>query len=164
MAKIVWKKLKKEDLNKLIGYLEQMPEDKKPLYGLIGVKRNELLSWLIGSFNKPHIVYFTKDNIVLSRRTLFAYKEVNSRVYEINGIKNVNIRRGVLLDSIQFEFSDGLKIRLRDVPKNQSDPIENFLKAGVGAFDKTTLSDEQLTNCYFAYKNAELIPKDVLKQ
>lgn len=162
MAKIVWKKLKKEDLNKLISYLEQMPDDKKPLYGLAGVKRNELLSWLIGSFNKPHIVYFTKDNIVLSRRTLFTLKEVNSKVYNINGLNNVSIRRGVLLDSIQFEFDDGLKIRLRDVDKNQSDPIEKFLKVGVGAFDKTTLSDEQITNCYFAYNNAELIPKNVL--
>lgn len=162
MAKIVWKKLKSEDLNKLIGYLEQMPDDKKPLYGLVGVKRNELMSWLIGSFNKPHIVYFTKDSIILSRRTLFTLKEVNSKVYKVDGLNSVNIRRGVLSESIQFEFNDGLKIRLRDVPKNQSDPIEKFLKVGVGAFDKTTLSDEQITNCYFAYKNAELIPKNVL--
>ncbi|MGB7294292.1 MAG: PH domain-containing protein [Candidatus Aminicenantales bacterium] len=162
MAKIVWKKLKKEDLNKLIGYLEAMPDDKKPLYGLVGVKRNELLSWIIGSFNKPHVVYFTKDGIVLSRRTLFTLKEVNSRAYPIDGLKNIDVRRGVLLDSIQFEFNDGSKIRLRDVPKHQADPIEKFVTSGVGAFDKSNLSDEQITNCYFAYRNADLIPKDVL--
>ena len=40
MAKIVWKQLKKEDLNKVISYLDRMPDDKKPLYGLWGVKRN----------------------------------------------------------------------------------------------------------------------------
>jgi hypothetical protein len=162
MAKLVWKKLKKEDLEKVRAYLDGLPEAQRPEYALRGVKRNEVLSWIIGSINKPHIVYFTKDKVTVSRRHLFSWKELERKEYSVESLEQVDIRRGVLFDSVEFVFTDGWKIRLRDVAKEQADPVERMLKEGSNAFGGDRLSDVQLTNCYEALGMLGMVDKHVL--
>ena len=51
---------------------------------------------------------------------------------------------------------------LRDVPKTQSDPVKLVFREGTSASARNRLSEEQITNCYYAYNFARLIPKDLL--
>ena len=161
MAKLVWKKLSPGDIETLLTHVEGIPESDRPLYGLVGKKRREFLFWTF-SLNKPHVLYFTNDRVVLSQRSVGGAKEKSRREYGIGDLTDVRVTKGPLLESIKLAFSDGFKIKLRDVPKMQSDPVERVLREGIEAFARNRLSDEQITNCYFAYNFGRLIPTDLL--
>jgi hypothetical protein len=158
MARFVWKKLKPQDMEKVLKHLDAMPEGERLLYGLTGKKRNELLSWIWASANKPHALYFTKDRIVLSRRNISGTKEKSRKEFGIGDLAGVRVMTGPLLESIKLEFRDGFTIKLRDVAKHQSDPVERLLNEGTAAFARKGLTDEQLTNAYFTYRFARVIP------
>jgi hypothetical protein len=161
MAKLVWKKLSPGDIETLLTHIEGIPESDRPLYGLVGIKRREFLMWRF-SLNKRHALYFTNDRVVLSQRSTGGAKEKSRREYSIVDLADVRVIRGPLFESIKLAFRDGFKIKLRDVPKMQSDPVERVLREGTSAFARNRLSDEQITNCYFAYSFARLIPADLL--
>lgn len=84
MPKLVWKKLKAADLQKLGQHLDTMPVGERPVYGLVGQKRNELLSWVLVEVNKPHAVIFTHDRVVLSQRSVTGRKEKSRREYPVD--------------------------------------------------------------------------------
>lgn len=152
----------KEELNWADNnILGKIPENDRPVYGIYGVKRNELLSWLISAPGNPFVVYFTKNDIILSKRRNITLKEIEKYKYSIKDLTEIEIRNGILLDSIQFTFKDGKKIRIRDMAKDQGEPVKNIIDKGVTVFAAENLSNNQRLSSYNAYAIGDLIPKDI---
>jgi hypothetical protein len=161
MPKFVWKSLKSEDMEKLLGYLEGLPESERPLYGLTGQKPTFLTA---GSATWTHAVHFTADRVVITDATSPPNKKTTS--HDLGDLLQVDAKKPRLgeFGRLKLGFRDGSSLELMQVSKTQCEPVEALLGEGPAAFARERLSDTQLTNCYYAYDLAGVIPPDLLKK
>jgi len=160
MVKRVWKELKLDDLGVVTDHLEAMPEEQRPLYGLVGVKTS--LWSQMGGGAKPFVVLIMPDRIVLSKRSVTGKKETWRKETPLSGLVDVSVRRGPMLDSAQLTFDDGYRVRVGNVPHTQIDPVTGAVERGAVALDWDELTSVQKTNCYYAFTMMELLPRDLL--
>ncbi len=148
MARLVWKRLRPEDLAAFREYLDGLGPRERPVYGLLGVRA----SWWtrLGGFARPLVVLFRGGRIVVSKRSWRGGRAVWRREYPAAGLQRVAIRRGPLLESARLWFEDAYSVRVAILPRHQSKPMERFLQEGAGALDPSLLTPEQLTNTYLA--------------
>ncbi len=160
MVKRVWKELKPEDLATVQGYLDGLPQEQRPLYGLTGIKTS--LWSRLGGGAMPYVVLFTRDRIVLSKRSVGGQKERERREYTIGDLTGVTPRHGPLLDSALFRFADGFTVRVGNIPHTQIEPVVRFLHEGLDAFDPGRLTSVQRTNCYYTFISMQILSRDLL--
>lgn len=156
MGKMVWKRLRPEDLAAFREYLEGLAPEERPVYGLLGVKA----SWWtrLGGGARPLVILFGGNRVVLSKRSLRGRGAVSRREYPVGDLQRVSVRRGPLLESARFAFADGFSIRVGSLPRRQSQPVERLLKEGAVALDPSRLTPEQLTGTYLACRAMGLLP------
>ncbi len=160
MVKRVWKELKPNDLVTVQEHLDGLPEEGRPQYGITGIKVS-FWNRLFGG-NRPFVVLFLKDKIVLSRRSLGGGREKERREYPVGNLNDVTVRRGPLFDSALFRFADGYKVRVGNIPHTQIEPVVRFLNEGSRVFDAGRLSAVQRTNCYYTFTTMQVLPRDLL--
>jgi len=153
---MVWKRLRPEDLAAFREHLDGLPEKDRPCYGLVGVKA----SWWsrLGGGARPFVVLISGETITLQKRSVRRHRELSRRDYVIGDLRRVSVRRGPLLESARFSFTDGYSVRVGSLPRGQAQPMERFLVDGAAAFDPSCLSPEQFTNTYLACGVMGLLP------
>ena len=165
MTKRVWKTLKPPDVAVLTDYLDQMPEEQRPLYGFVGIKTS--LWSQMGGGTKPFVVVFMPDRVVFSKRSLGGTKQAWASEHALGDLTDVSVRQGPAFDSALFTFTDGYKVRVGNIGHSGGDqeirPVTEYMRTGPAAFDWSRLSDYQRTACYYAFSLLELIPRDLLE-
>ncbi len=133
-------------------------DNSKPIYAFSGIKRNNLIDWLsymalgwLGNLiwrEKTYFVIIFPAFIRFSERGFFnSLKEIKSFTYSLSELKQINVKKGIILDSVQLVFSNGFTILLRDILKEQLEPINRLLQEGLIVFDTNKLSQKQLDEC-----------------
>jgi len=162
VPKFVWKSLPPEDINKLLEYVASIPEGERPLYGLTGKKSSFLTA---GTAMWTHAICFTADRIMVTEEGFVSGKKTQTG-HNLSDLVQVDVKRRKLAgsDELVLEFGDGSSVELVNVPKTQCDPVELLPSQGTSVFARERLSDAQITNCYYAYDMAAVIPPDLLKK
>lgn len=144
MARLVWKRLRPEDLEAFRAHLAALPAAGGPRYGLLGVKT----SWWtrLGGAARPFVVLLAGGRLALSKRSFRRHRGVSRHQYPLADLKGVKVRRGPLLESVRLTFADGYALRVGALPRRQSLPLERYLAGEAGALDLARLSPVQLTN------------------
>lgn len=144
MARMVWKRLRPEDLEAFRLYLEGLPRAGGPRYGLLGVKA----SWWtrLGGGARPFVVLLAGGWIALSKRSFRGHRDITRDRYPRGDLKRMKVRRGLLLESVRLTFADGYSLRVGGLPRRQSRPLERYLAGEADALDPSRLTPEQLTN------------------
>ena len=150
MARIVWKRLRPEELADFRERLDALTPKERPVYGLIGVEA----SWWtrLGGPARPFVVLFRGDRVILYKRSWRGHHAVSRRQYGSGDLQRVEVRRGPLLESARLWFADGYSVRVGSLPRHQSGPVEIFLAEGPAAFEPSLLTSEQLTNTRLAWE------------
>jgi hypothetical protein len=148
MARLIWKRLRPEDLAAFREYLDGLHPRERPVYGLLGVQ----VSWWtrLGGCARRFVVLFRGGRMIVSKRSWHGGRAVHRREYPVAALQRVTVRRGPLLESIRLRFEDGYSVRVGSLPRHQSEPVQRFLQEGAGAFDPASLTPEQLTNTCLA--------------
>lgn len=159
MGRMVWKRLRPEDLAGFREYLDGLPDEERPCYGLVGVET----SWWsrLGGGARPFVVLIRGETITLRKRSVCRRRELSRRDYPIGELERVSARRGPLLESVRLSFTDGYSVRVGSLPRGQALPVEGFVAEGAAAFDPSRLSAGQLTNTYLACRAEGLLPGDL---
>ncbi len=162
MPKFVWKSLKPEDMETFLGYVDGLPESERPLYGLTGKKPAFLTA---GSAMWTHAVHFTADQVIVTEVAFVSNKKTQTS-HDLSDLVQVDAKKPKLgeFGRLKLGFSDDSSLDLTQVPKTQSEPVELLLTEGTSAFPPERLTDAQITNCYYAYDMAGVIPPDLLRK
>ncbi len=144
MARLVWKRLRPEDLDAFRAHLEGLPPAGGPRYGWLGVKA----SWWtrLGGGARPFVVLLAGGRIALSKRSFRRHRSVTRDQYRLGDLEKMKVRRGLLLERVRLTFADGYCLRVGGLPRRQSLPLERFLAGEADALDPSRLTPEQLTN------------------
>ncbi|MBP1633033.1 MAG: hypothetical protein H6Q11_1321 [Acidobacteria bacterium] len=150
MARLVWKRLRPEELADFRERLDALTPKERPVYGLIGVEA----SWWtrLGGPARPFVVLFRGDRVILYKRSWRGHHAVSRRQFKSDDLQRVKVRRGPLLESARLWFADGYSVRVGSLPRHQSGPVELFLAEGPAAFEPSRLTPEQLTNTRLAWE------------
>jgi hypothetical protein len=156
VAGMVWKRLRPEDLEAFRAYLEGLPREGRPRYGLLGVKA----SWWtrLGGGARPFVVLLAGERIALTKRSFRGHRDITRDQYPLGDLKGMKVRRGLLLESVRLTFADGYSLRLGGLPRRQSRPLERYLAGETDALEPSRLTPEQLTNFYQAMAAVGLKP------
>ncbi len=156
MARVVWKRLRPEDLEAFRAYLEGLPRAGEPRYGLLGVKA----SWWtrLGGGARPFVVLLSGGHIAVSKRSFRGRRDITRDRYPLGDLKRMKVRRGPLLESVRLTFADGYALRVGGLPRRQSRPLERYLAGEADALDPSRLTPEQLTNFWQAMAAVGLRP------
>lgn len=140
----MWRRLPPEDLAAFRAYVAALPAAGGPRYGLLGVKA----SWWtrLGGGARPFVVLLAGGRLALSKRSFRGHRRVTSDQYPLTALKEIKVRRGLLLESVRLAFTDGCSLWVGSLPRWQSRPLELYLGGAAGALDPARLSPEQLTN------------------
>lgn len=156
MARPVWRRLPPGDLEAFATWLEGLPKAGGPRYGLLGVKA----SWWsrLGGGARPFVVLLAGGRLAFSKRSFRRHDELTRDERPIGDLESMSVRRGLLLESVKFTFTDGYSIRVGSLPRRQSLPLGRFREGEEGALDPAGLTPEQLTNFYQAMVAVGLRP------
>ena len=154
--KLVWKHLPADQLEAFRAYLDGLPAEGRPRYGLLGVKA----SWWsrMGGGARPFVVLVAGGRVALSKRSFRRHDEMSRHEYALADMKAAKARRGPLLESVRLAFADGTRVRVGGLPRGQSRPLERFLAGETEALDPAGLTPEQLTNFFQAMGAVGLQP------
>lgn len=158
-GKMVWKQLKPEDLEVFLSYLDTLPEEDRPIYGIQGKKAS---AWeKLGGGTSRIIVLFYPDRAVFSMRGLTGVKEKSRIERPLSDIVDVRVVAGPLLSSVAFTFRDGSKTKLANVAHKEAAPLTRFMAEGEAALDRSRLDPESLTAFFYACNHGLPLPDDL---
>jgi hypothetical protein len=152
--KRVWSKLKPEDMDTFLAFLDALPGNERPVYGLSGVKSS---FWQkLGSGGKSVVVLFYSDRVVFSRA-------VRSE-RPLSDISEIRVVNGPMMSNVEFRFHDGSKTKLANVSHKEAAPASLFTTEGMAAFDRSRLDPETLTHFFYACNVGLPLPRDLFER
>jgi len=160
--KTVWSKLKPEDRDRFVAFLDGLPENERPVYGFSGVKSS---AWQkLGGGTNRVVVLFFKDRVVFSTRGVVGSKEQARRERPLTEITEIREVSGPMFSSVEFRFSDGSKTKLADVMHRAAAPVSKFMADGLAAFERSQLDAESLTDFFYASNLGLPLPDDLFSR
>jgi hypothetical protein len=151
-------RLRPEDEKRFLAYLDGLPDDVRPVYGIIGSKGSS------SSFAFRPIAATTKlaalfypDRVAFSQRS---WGE-GDRVVSLEDIAKIEVKGSLLLSKVRFRLADGSELTLSDVEKENARPVSAYDDIGVAAFDRSRLTGASTLSFYRACELGLELPEDL---
>ena len=157
-----WKQLKAGAMQKFLAYLDSLPEDGRPLYGVWGQKAG--LWHSMGGGTQQIFAIIFSDRIVFSTHGLLGVRQTGRFERALGDLSEIRVRPGLLASSVEFKFRDNSKNKIANVKNKHAEPLAQFMTKGLSACDRSQLDVEALYGFYSACYKGLPLPKDVFKE
>lgn len=143
-------------------YLDELPEDERPVFGLI--EEESSLWQKLGGGGRRVVVLIYNDRIVFSTRSRGRFKELRRDEFPLSELEEIHVHRGPLLSSVLFRFSNGIEEKLASVPHDIGEHLSDYTDEGLDAFDRSKLHPLAIYSLFAACDQLLSLPKGLLKQ
>jgi len=155
-------KAKAYDKDKFLSYLDSLPEDYRPLYGVWGVKAG---TWHnMGGGTQQMIALIFRDRVAFSTHGLIGRKQTGRLERALGDLADIRVRKGPLYSSVEFKFRDNSKKKLANVQNKSAAPLAQFMTEGFSAFDRSRLDVDATSDFYLACLKGLPLPSDVFEE
>ena len=157
-----WKQLKAGAMEKFLSYLDSLPEESRPLYGVSGQKAG-LWHAMGGGTQQINVIIF-RDRIAFTTHGLLGVRQTGRLERSLGDLSEIRVRPGLLSSSVEFKFRDNSKNKIVNVTNKHAEPLAQFMTMGLHAFDRSLLDVDALYGFYSACNQGLPLPKDVFKE
>jgi hypothetical protein len=157
-----WREMKAGAMEKFLSYLDSLPEESRPLYGVSGQKAG-LWHAMGGGTQQINVIIF-KDRVVFTTHGLLGVKQTGRLERSLGDLSEIRARPGLLASSVEFKFRDNSKNKIVNVKNKYVEPLAQFMTKGIHAFDRSLLDVDTLYGFYSACDKGLPLPKDVFKE
>jgi hypothetical protein len=157
-----WTKVTQEDYEKFVSYLNQLHEDERPLYGVIGQMTSTAFKF-IHQIEPYATALFFKDHLVLSIHNYTTLTLRARQEWPLSDIAGIRVHKNPATSIVEFQLRDGSKVKFKRVAHKAAEPLDRFTTEGSAAFDGC-LQDWEVYTPYFLACNLGLpLPEEPFK-
>jgi hypothetical protein len=153
---------KVEAMQKFLSYLDSLPEDGRPLYGVLG--QNSGLWHTLGGGTQHISVIIFRDRVAFMTHGLLGVRQTGRWEQALVDLSEIRVRPGPLFSSVEFRFRDNSKKKIVNVERKHAEPLAQFMNKGLQAFDRSLLDVDALYGFYSACDKGLPLPVDVFKE
>jgi predicted RNA-binding Zn-ribbon protein involved in translation (DUF1610 family) len=159
---VVWTELKPELVEKFLSYLEQIPEDERPVFGVVGSKSS---TWQkLGGGNEHDVVLFFRDRVAFTTLSMVKLKVLNQWERALSDITDVRVVSGPRASSVAFQFSDNSKMKVAKIDNYAAKLLSRYMTDGLSAFDSTLQDPKLVTQFFFACNHGLPLPAELFEK
>ena len=129
-------------MEKFLSYLDSLPEESRPLYGVSGQKAG-LWHAMGGGTQQINVIIF-RDRVAFTTHGLLGVRQTGRLERALSDLAEIRVRPGLLNSSVEFKFRDNSKNKIVNVKNKYAEPLAQFMTNGLHAFDRSLLDVDTL--------------------